>query len=90
MDVNLEPNDTIGGAAIGDGFQVTRWLRHISAKNIPAIIISATDKAEYRKYTAKIGAEKFIAKLLTNAVLLQSIEAVLAVAPPINGDSARL
>jgi CheY-like chemotaxis protein len=78
VDVNLEPHDAFGGAANFDGFQVTRWLRHMTAKDIPAIMISASDKADYRKYAAKIGAETFLAKPISNAALLQSIEARLA------------
>ena len=84
VDVNLEPQDAFGGAALFDGFQVTRWLRNVTAKNIPAIIISATDKADYRRYAAKIGAETFLAKPISNATLLQAIEAGLA------GQSARI
>jgi len=78
VDVNLEPQDAFGGAAIWDGFQITRWLRHVTAKNIPAIMISASDKADYRTYAAKIGAESFMAKPISNAALFQSIEARLA------------
>lgn len=88
VDVNLEPHDAFGGAAMFDGFQVTRWLRHVTAKNIPAIIISASDKADYRSYAAKIGAESFMAKPISNAALLQSIEAGLAT--PVSGNAARV
>jgi len=77
VDVNLEPQDAFDGAAIWDGFQVTRWLRHLTAKKIPAIMISATDKEEYRTYSTKIGAETFMLKSLSNAALLQTIDARL-------------
>jgi DNA-binding response OmpR family regulator len=90
VDVNLEPHDAFGGAALFDGFQVTRWLRHVTAKQIPAIIISATDKADYRTYAAKIGAETFMAKPISNAALLQAIEAGLAGSPAMGGNSARV
>jgi len=85
VDVNLEPQDAFDGAAMWDGFQVTRWLRHVTATKIPAIMISATDKAEYKTYAAKIGAESFMAKPLNNAALLESIDSRLA-----NQSAARL
>lgn len=78
VDVCLPPDVTLGGAAPWDGFQVTRWLQHNSAKKIPAIIMSATDKADYKKYAAMIGAESFMAKPLSSALLFQSIESALA------------
>lgn len=78
VDVNLEPQDAFDGAAVWDGFQVTRWLRHVTATKIPAIMISATDKEDYRAYSAKIGAEAFMTKPISNAALLQSIDTRLA------------
>jgi len=78
VDVCLPPDVTLGGAAPWDGFQVTRWLQHNSAKKIPTIIISASDKADYKKYAAMIGAESFMAKPLNSALLFQSIETALA------------
>jgi CheY-like chemotaxis protein len=82
VDVCLPPDVTSGGAAPWDGFQVTRLLQHISGKKIPAIIISATDKADYKKYAAMIGAETFMAKPLSSATLFQSIESALAGTSP--------
>jgi len=90
VDVNLEPQNDFGGAALFDGFQVTRWLRYVTAKHIPAIIISATDKADYRRYAAKIGAETFLAKPISNAVLLQAIAAGVGGASATSGHSARV
>ena len=88
VDVNLEPHEGFDGAAIWDGFQVTRWLRHVTAKNIPAIMISATDKADYKTYAAKIGAETFLAKPISNADLMLSIEAGIAGSSPMTGNVA--
>lgn len=78
VDVGLPPDVTSGGTGPWDGFQVARWLQHLSAKTIPAIIISATDKADYKKYAAMIGAAAFMAKPLNNVTLFQSIESALA------------
>ena len=90
VDVNLEPADAFDGAALWDGFQVTRWLRHVTARKIPAIMMSAADKADYRTYAAKIGAESFMPKPVSYAALLQSIETGLAGASTASGASARL
>jgi CheY-like chemotaxis protein len=78
VDVGLPPDAASGGAGPWDGFQVARWLQHLNAKTIPAIIISATDKADYKKYAAMIGATAFMAKPLDNGALFQSIESALA------------
>lgn len=90
VDVNLEPTEGIDGAALWDGFQVTRWLRHVTATKIPAIIMSTSDKPDYRTYAAKIGAETFMAKPISKAALLQSIEARFAGAAATSRNQARL
>ena len=78
VDVDLSAHDIFGAAGTWDGFQVTRWLRYACARKIPAIIISATDKEDYKKYAERIGAETFMAKPLSSDVLCQSIESALA------------
>ena len=78
VDVHLSPDDSFGAAGTWDGFQVTRWLRNVAAKKIPAIIISANANPDYAKYADKIGAESFMSKPLSIATLLQSIESALA------------
>jgi CheY-like chemotaxis protein len=79
VDVSLSADDAFGAAGAWDGFQVTRWLRHVSRKKIPAIIMSAADKPEYRECAEMIGARTFMAKPLCNAMLFHSIEAALAI-----------
>jgi CheY-like chemotaxis protein len=78
VDVGLPADGALGGEAPWDGFQVTRWLQHLTAKKIPTIIISASDKADYRKYAAMIGAEGFMPKPLNPLLLFQAIELALA------------
>jgi len=78
VDVNFSSDDVFGAAGTWDGFQITRWLRYVSARKIPAIIISATNKEDYKKYAEKIGAETFMAKPLSNDILFQSIESALS------------
>jgi CheY-like chemotaxis protein len=78
VDVNFTSEDVFGAAGSWDGFQVTRWLRYVSARKIPAIMMSATDKEDYKTYAERIGAQAFIAKPLSSERLFQSIEAALA------------
>jgi|SRR6185312_8099963 len=78
VDVDLSREDVFGAAGTWDGFQVTRWLRYVTARKIPAIIMSATDKEDYKKYAEMIDAEEFMAKPLSNARLFESIESALA------------
>jgi CheY-like chemotaxis protein len=86
VDVNLPPDVGSPGTAPWDGFQVTRWLQHVSARKIPTIIFSATNRADYKKYAAMVGAEEFMTKPLNSALLLQSIQLALAnPSSPMNG-----
>jgi CheY-like chemotaxis protein len=78
VDVHLSPDDAFGAAGTWDGFQVTRWLRNVTGKNIPAIIISANANPDYKKYADKIGAQAFMAKPLSCAALFESIESALS------------
>jgi CheY-like chemotaxis protein len=78
VDVNLSTEDVFGAAGPWDGFQVTRWLRYASARDVPAIIISGSDKEDYKKYAEMIDAEAFMVKPLSNARLFESIESALA------------
>jgi two-component system, OmpR family, response regulator len=77
VDVSLPADAASGDTALWDGFQITRFLRHVSAKRIPAIIMSASDKADYKKYAAMVGAEAFLSKPISSAKLFQSIESAL-------------
>jgi two-component system KDP operon response regulator KdpE len=78
VDVGL-PTDV--GVVPWNGFQVTQWLQRINTNKIPAIIISGSDKPEYKKQAEAIGAEAFMAKPLDNALLLGSIASALANPP---------
>ena len=86
VDVCLAPDVASGGVVPWDGFQVTRWLQHANTKRIPAIIISGSNKPDYKKHAASIGADAFMAKPLDNAVLLGSIAAALANPPVVNDE----
>jgi two-component system KDP operon response regulator KdpE len=86
VDVCLAPDVASGGIVPWDGFQVTRWLQHANSKKIPAIIMSGSDKPEYKGRAASVGADAFMAKPIDNAVLLGSIAAALASPPRVNSD----
>ena len=86
VDVCLAPDVASGGVVPWDGFQVTRWLQHANTKKIPAIIISGSDKPEYKKRAASVGADAFMTKPIDNAVLLGSIAAALSNPPAVNDD----
>lgn len=86
VDVCLAPDVASGGVVPWDGFQVTRWLQHANTKKIPAIIISGSDKPEYKKRAASVGADAFMTKPIDNAVLLGSIAAALSNPPAVNDE----
>lgn len=72
VDVSF-PNEV--GAA-WDGFQIARWIRQING-GVPTIMISGTDKPEYQKQAAAVGAKAFITKPINNELLLASIASAL-------------
>ncbi|HXT13947.1 MAG TPA: response regulator [Candidatus Angelobacter sp.] len=78
VDVGLPPDIASGGAVLSDGFQVTRWLQLANAKKIPTIIISGSDRAEYKRKAAALGADGFMAKPINKDLLFDSIEAALS------------
>ncbi|HEX4263190.1 MAG TPA: response regulator [Verrucomicrobiae bacterium] len=78
VDVSLPADCASGGVVPWNGFQITQWLQRMSTAKIPTIIISGTDKPEYKAKAAAVGAEAFMAKPLDNAMLLGSIASALA------------
>jgi len=88
VDVVLPPD--LGGALLCDGFQVAQWLQHTSAKKIPSIIISGSDKAAYKCQAEKMGADAFLAKPLDKETLIESIESALANPAPVLEGAAPL
>jgi two-component system KDP operon response regulator KdpE len=78
VDVCLPPDCASGGVVPWNGFQVTQWLKRMSLGNIPTIIISGTDKPEYKEKAAAVGADAFMTKPIDNARLLGSIASALA------------
>jgi len=81
VDVGLQPD--LGGAWLCDGFKVAQWLHQTSAKKIPSIIISGSNKPSYKTRATSAGAEAFLAKPLDNTRLVESIESALKHPAPV-------
>jgi len=84
VDVSLPPDVAMGGMVTWNGFQVLGWLRRANA-SVPAIVISGSDKPEYKEQAAAVGADSFLAKPIDNAALLSSIASALAKIQPATG-----
>jgi two-component system KDP operon response regulator KdpE len=82
VDVCLAQDVSCGGVGHWDGFQVTRWLQRMNSARIPAIIISGTNKPEYKEQAAAVGADDFLPKPLNLHVLLGCIATSLSKARP--------
>lgn len=75
LDVNLPPEV---GCVDWNGFLVTQWLQRVEeGKNIPVIVMSASDRAEYKERAMISGATAFFCKLTDNDQLLASIDSAL-------------
>lgn len=78
VDVHLPPDVPNGGAVPWDGFQLTHWLRHVNTAKIPLIFMSGSDKPEFKKQAAAVGADGFMPKPLNSSALLSSIDIALS------------
>ncbi len=75
LDVNLPPDV---GCVDWNGFLVAQWLQRMEeGRNMPVIVMSASDRAEYRERAMVAGATAFFCKLTDNDQLLASIESAL-------------
>lgn len=75
VDVCL-PLDMTGCGALGwDGFQIARWIRNLNHK-APAIMMSSTEKPEYRQKATEAGARGFLTKPISKTLLLSAIATV--------------
>jgi CheY-like chemotaxis protein len=76
VDVCLPPDPLGCGASGWDGFQIARWIRNLSCK-APTIMISGSDKPEYRQAATACGARAFLIKPLDHNLLLAAIASTL-------------
>jgi len=77
VDVTLPPDIGSGAAQLADGFQLTRWLHYATGKKTPAIIISGSDRPDYKRKAVDAGATEFMAKPVDYSLLLASIASAL-------------
>lgn len=77
VDVCLPPDIAASGAFGWDGFQIAGWVRNLSCK-APTIVISGTDKPEYRQKATAVGAKAFLTKPIDKNLLLTSIASTLS------------
>jgi CheY-like chemotaxis protein len=77
VDVHLPPDAATEGAVLSDGFQVTRWLQLANSRKVPTIIMSGSDKPEFKRLAASLGAVCFMTKPLNSATLVKAIEVAL-------------
>ena len=75
LDVNLPPDV---GCVDWNGFLVAQWLQRMEeGRNMPVIVMSASDRAEYRERAMVAGATAFFCKQTDNDQLLASIDSAL-------------
>jgi CheY-like chemotaxis protein len=77
VDVTLPPDIGSGAAQLADGFHLTRWLHYATGRKTPAIIISGSNKPEYKQKATAAGATEFMAKPVDHSLLLASIASAL-------------
>jgi CheY-like chemotaxis protein len=78
LDVNFPPDVAHGGAVSWNGFLLAQWFRRSQADHIPIIFISASNRPEYKKRAAAVGAAAFLPKTIVGDGLLGCISLALA------------
>jgi CheY-like chemotaxis protein len=79
LDLSFPPDIANGGRVAWDGFQIMSWLRGLGqAGNIPFIIITSGDPAEYKQRSLANGAMAFFHKPIDHDDLLPVIQRGLA------------
>jgi len=78
LDVNFPPDVSHGGGVPWSGFLIPQWLRRLdSTSSIPFIMISASDRPDYRKQASAAGATAFLPKPINSTELLACIDTAL-------------
>jgi CheY-like chemotaxis protein len=76
LDVSFPPE--LGGVD-WDGFRLTQWLRRSEeAPDLPVIVISGSERAEYRQRALALGAAGFLPKSISAEGLVACIELALS------------
>jgi two-component system, OmpR family, KDP operon response regulator KdpE len=75
LDVNLPPD--VGGVD-WNAFLIMDWLKRMNeAPNVPVIVMSASDRDEYKTRAYEAGAAAFFCKMMDNDQMLASIDRAL-------------
>ena len=78
LDLSFPPDVAHGGGVAWDGFLIMAWLKRMEeAANIPIIVITGGDPAEYEEKVKKIGAAAFFHKPIDHDGLFDVISKVL-------------
>ena len=91
LDVNFPPD--VGGVD-WNGFRIIQWLRmHEDVRNVPVIVMSGDDRAEYQRRAVEMGAAGFLPKTIHSEGLLACVEMAIThkkPAGPISKSSSAL
>jgi CheY-like chemotaxis protein len=75
LDISFPPDVAHGGGVSWDGFRILEWFNRMEeAKNIPVIIITGGDAAQYKDRALAAGASAFFHKPIDNDELLETIQ----------------
>jgi len=78
LDISFPPDVAHGGGVPWDGFLIMNWLRRIEeVKDIPIMVITGGDAAQYHDRALAAGAVAFFHKPIANEELLDAIHKVL-------------
>ena len=78
LDLSFPPDVAHGGGVGWDGFLIMNWLRRLEeAKDIPIIVITGGEPAQFRDRAMAAGAANFFHKPIDNDALLTVIRQTL-------------
>ena len=78
LDLTFPPDVAHGGGLGWDGFLIMQWLKRMEeAANIPIVVITGGDPAEYEERVKKIGAAAFFHKPIDHDGLFDVISKAL-------------
>jgi DNA-binding response OmpR family regulator len=83
LDMIFPPDVGHGGGVPWDGFLIIGWIRRIEeSKDIPVVLVTGADPAEYRARGVIAGVKAFLHKPVNKQDLLATISQVLGSVPP--------
>jgi two-component system, OmpR family, KDP operon response regulator KdpE len=82
LDLSFPPDVAHGGGVAWDGFLIMNWLRRLEeAKDIPIVVITGGEPAQFRDRALAAGAANFFHKPIDNDALLAVIRQTLGEEP---------